>query len=317
MGQALFLSLAAGIASALLSGVLTPGSLLASLLFVVAPLPLMIVGFGWHPLVAALGALVGCLLMDLGISHMAALYYGLMIGLPAYLLCEFVPRIVPLMVTGDGTVAGRRGGGFLYGGIGLYAVLVVLGGAMLIEPDFDGFVRRVSQTVEAVFRGLGGERGPLALPGGADLTKLAQLYANMLPPMLTFLVAMMLTLSLWLAIRVVRTSGRLAFAVPPAYTLGLPREVLLVFAGGLGVAQLGGYVGLFGTLVMVAVLFALILNGFAVLHARTLGGSARPLMLGAAWAAVLMFGLPAFFMAMVGAADTAFDFRRLGGGPQT
>jgi len=316
MGLALFLSLMAGIASALLSGVLTPGSLLASLLFVVAPLPLMIVGLGWHPLVAALGALFGCLLMDLGISHMAALYYGLMIGLPAYLLCELMPRLVPLMAASEPGRAGRLGGGLLYGSIGLYAVLVVLAGAMLIEPDYDGFVRRVSQTVEAVFRGLGGDRGPLPLPGGTDLSKLAQLYANMLPPMLTFMVAMMLTLSLWLAIRVVRTSGRLPFGVPPAYVLALPREALLVFAGGLGLAQIGGYLGLLGTLVMVAVLFALILNGFAVLHARTLGASARPLMLGAAWAAVLMFGLPAFFMALVGAADTAFDFRRSGDGPQ-
>lgn len=309
MTQALFLSIAAGIASALLSGVMTPGSLLAGLLFFIAPLPLLIAGLGWHPLLAALGALVGCLLMSLGLSSKAALFYGLVIGLPSYLLCELVLRLLRAPASFGALAFGRVAGTALLGGIGAYAAVVTLLGALSIDTSHAAFLARVAASVEEVFRLMFADPR-MSLPQGVDAAGLAKLYAHLLPSMLTFLISAMLTLSLWLAMKVVRRSGRLPVAPPPAYMLSLPREALFVFIGGMGLAQLGGYAGMFGTLVMVAGVFAMMINGFTLLHVKTLGQSGRSLMLGAAWGAVLVFGIPAFAMALVGALDAAFDFRR-------
>ncbi|HRK24656.1 MAG TPA: DUF2232 domain-containing protein [Beijerinckiaceae bacterium] len=310
MAQAILIGLIAGLASALLSGLLTPGSLLASLLFVIAPLPLMIVGLGWHPLVAALGALAGCLVMDLGLSNTAALYFGLLVGLPSYLFSELLLRLLAFLPALPPERAGRLGGTILLGSIGAYAVLVTLGGAMVIDTSHAGFVQRVARSVETLFRDIASGGNKLPLPGGAqDLAALARLYAQMLPPMLAFIIAVMLSLSLWLGLKVARTSQRIAYPVLPAHALSLPSAALFVFIGGFGLAQLGGYIGLFGTLVMVAVTFALILNGLAVLHARTLGSPSRALILSGVWGAVLVFGIPAFALALVGAVDCAFGLR--------
>ncbi len=58
MVQIFLLAGLAGFASALLSGMLTPGMLSLAFLFLVAPLPLFIVGFGWHALAGALAGLL-------------------------------------------------------------------------------------------------------------------------------------------------------------------------------------------------------------------------------------------------------------------
>lgn len=313
MAQAVFLSIVAGIASALLSGILTPGSMLAAILMFVAPLPLMIVGLGWHALVAALGALVGCLIMSFGMGPKAALVYGAMVGLPSWLLCEWLPRLMQNIRPLSAEQAGRQVGTGLFGAISGYAIAVTFFGALTIDTDHSRFVQRVSRSVEVMFRAMF-EDGRAPVPGGSKLSDMAQIYALIMPPMLTFLICIMLTLSLWLAVRIVKKSERLAFPLLPAYFLSLPKEALFVFLGGMGLASVVGYAGMLGALVMVAASFALMLAGLSLIHYKTLGRSERPLVLGAAWGALLVIGFPGFIYAFVGALDAALDFRRPKGG---
>lgn len=313
MAQAILLSIAAGVASALLSGILTPGSVLAALLMFVAPLPLMIAGLGWHPLVAALGALVGCLMMSFGMGPKAAIVYGAMVGLPSYLACEGLPRLMRALRAAPTAQTGRRLGALLFGAIGGYAVLMTFIGALTIDTDHSRFVQKLARSVEIMFRSMF-EDGRTTLPGGSKLADMAQLYALIMPPMLTFLICTMLTLSLWLAVKIVRKSERLPFVPVPAYLLALPREVLFVFVGGMLLSSVVGYLGMFGMLVMVATTFALMLSGLSLIHYRTLGRTERPLVLGGVWAVLLLIGLPGFLYAFAGALDAALDFRRPKGG---
>ncbi|MCA0425593.1 MAG: hypothetical protein LCH61_20175 [Proteobacteria bacterium] len=315
MAQAIFLSIVAGIASALLSGLLTPGSVLGALLMFVAPLPLMIVGLGWHSLVAALGALVGCLLMSIGLSSKAALIYGALVGLPAWLAAVLLPMIVRHGMALPKAQAGRWMGAAILGSIGFYAVVIPIIGALTIDADHARFVQRLSKTVEDLFRTMF-EGGMAQLPNGSKLSDFAQLYALMLPPMLTFLICTMLTLSLWLAVRIVQRSERLPFPSVPAYTLSLPKAAPLVFVGGMFLASVVGYVGLVGMLIMVASSFALMMAGLSWMHFRTLGRGDRPIILGTAWALLLFMGLPGFVYAFLGALDASLDFRRPKDGSQ-
>lgn len=309
MAQAIFLSIAAGIASALLSGLLTPGSILGALLMFVAPLPLMIAGLGWHPLVAALGALVGCLLMSFGMGSKAALVFGAMVGLPSWLASEMLPRIVARLHGMELTKAGRWLGAVLLGSIGAYAVAVTTLGALSIDMEHARFVKKLALSVEAMFKSMF-EDGRASLPGGTRLSDMAQVYALMLPPMLTFLMCTMLTFSLWLAVRIVARSERLPFAPVPAHFISLPREAIFVFVVGMIASSVVGYVGMVGLLVMVASTFALMMAGLSYLHHRTLGRGDRPIILGTAWGLLLLMGLPGFVYAFIGALDAALDFRR-------
>lgn len=313
LGQAILLSIASGIAAALLSGVLTPGSMLSALLSFIAPLPLMIAGLGWHPLVAALGALVGCLLMDIALSSKAALYFGLLIGLPSYLICEMTLRLPVMADTGEAISTGRRTGGFVFGVIGAYAVLVTLIGALSIDVSFDAFQTKLATAVESLFRSMF-ESGPGRLPQGFDIIAMSKVYAYIMPAMLTMLVCAMLTVSLWLAQKVVARSGRLPFPLFPAYLIALPREVMFVFIGALLISRLGGYIGLLASLVLVATSFAFVMAGLSLLHFRTLGRKDRPFLIWAGWIAVTIFVLPTFLFAIAGGLDSVFDFRRPKGG---
>jgi hypothetical protein len=49
--------------------------------------------------------------------------------------------------------------------------------------------------------------------------------------------------------------------------------------------------------------------GFAVLHAITRPMNSRPFVLGGIYAAVFVLGWPVLVVALIGLADTAFDFR--------
>ena len=313
--KAIFLSIASGIASALLSGVLTPGSMLSAFLFFIAPLPLMIVGLGWHALIAALGALVGCLLMDVLISSKAALYFGLLVGLPAYLASVLVPRLPALAETGEAVSTGRRLGGLLFGALGGYAVVVTLIGAMTIDTSYDALQTKLATTVEMLFRAMTEGAPGRTTPPGFDVAAMSKLYAFIMPGMLTFLVTVMLVLSLWLAMRIVARSGRLPVPPFPGYLIALPRQALAVILVALIVSRLDGYLGLAASLVLTAATVAAMLAGLSLLHFRTLGRRDRGFLLWAGWIAVLVFGLPAFLFAIAGALDAAFDFRRPPGGP--
>lgn len=309
MAQAIFLSIVAGIASALLSGLLTPGSVLGALLMFVAPLPLMIAGLGWHPLVAALGALVGCLLMSFGMGSKAALIFGALVGLPAWLASLALPVVVRHGATLPRAGAGRWLGAAILGGIGLYAVVVPMAGALSIDTDHARFVQRLTRSVSELFQSMF-EGAGTPLPGGGKPVDFAQLYALMLPPMLTFLICTMLSLSLWLAVRIVQRSERLPFPSVPAYTLCLPKAAPFVFVIGMVLSSVVGYVGLLGLLIMVASSFALMMAGLSWLHYRTLGRGDRPIILGTAWALLLLMGLPGLVYTVLGALDAALDFRR-------
>ena len=309
MQKAIITGALAGLASVFLYGALTPGIFLFAPLMFVAPMPLMLAGFSVHPLVAAFGGLAACLFIDIGIGPRNALSYGLMIALPSYLATAGLNHLVSRLPNGtDARLAGQIIGVYLLGGIALYSVAAVVGGAMWMEPDHALFEARLSSAVERMLTAF--SAGTPDMQFDAELApQLTQAFVKMFLPISAVIIAMALVLSLWLAIKLAARSGKLPFAPLPAYFISLPRDVLFWFAGALLLGQLSGFSGIAGASATAVILFLLVLNGLSLLHARTLGKNARAVLLWGAWGGLMLFAPSALIFVLIGALDAAFNLR--------
>jgi len=314
MHQAILLSAAAGLASAFLYGALAPGALIFAPLLFIAPVPLMTVGLGWHPLFAALGALIACLAVSTMIGSPLALSFALMVGLPSYLAAQGIVmllRRLPAML--DARSFGQLIGVTVLGGIAAYSVLALVGGALAMEPGYAAFESRVAAAFERMMISFSGV-GPDLRNDPAALAQSARVFVRMFLPLSAVIIALALTLSLWLSTKLLARLGRLPFSPLPAYLISLPRDVLFWFAGAFLLSQLSGYAGMAGSCAMAVILFMLVLNGLSLLHLKTIGAGARPALLWAAWLGLVLFAPSALIFSLIGALDAAFDFRSRGAG---
>jgi hypothetical protein len=308
MYQALLISAAAGFASAFLYGALAPGALVFAPLMFVAPVPLLTVGLGWHPLLAALGALLACLGISLTISTPLALSFAAIIGLPSYLLSQAISTMLgKLSPELDIKTLGKIIGVYILGGIALYAVAAMVFGAMMVEPNYAAFESRVAAAFERMVDMFGGMGDMKASPQSSAQS--ARIFVRIFLPMSAMLIAFTLTLSLWLSTKLLARLRRLPFPAFPAYEISLPREVLFWFAGAFLLGQLSGYAGMAGSCAMAALLFMLLINGLTLLHKKTLGANARTPLLWAAWLGLALFAPSALIFSLIGALDAAFDVR--------
>lgn len=312
MQQIVFLGAAAGLASALLYGGLTPGLVLLAPLLFVAPAPLLIVGIGWHPLVAALGALFGCLAISALVGSKLALSYGLMIGLPAWLLSLGVTRLMRSMPPGTPqAVTGRVLATYVLNGIAVFAALAIVGGALTLSGDYAVFEARLADVFQKMLVDFSRVQDPNMDPAG--IARMSRTFVRIFVPMSAIIVALSLTFSLWLAVRMLMRNERLPFAPLPAYAISFGREVVFWLVGALLVAQAGGFLGLLGAALTGTIVFMLMLNGLALIHYRTLGQSGRPLLLWATWGALILVAPAALLFSLAGLIDALFDLRRNGG----
>ncbi len=299
MAKHILIALGAGLVSAVLLGTVAVGTVPGALLFWLAPMPILIVGLGWHWLVAGLAALAAGLVLNQILHSTISLSYMALAGLPAVCLSWLVMRARP---AGD-----------LLFFIALYAATIVLFGSLRVDASLEGLRERIAGAADTLLRmQLDIAPGaPLMLPGGQDLSPLPAFYAVFLPFAMAAIVTLSLVLCLWLAAWSVRKSGRLPAAWLPLHDTQAPRGSGAFWLLALVVSFLGGYGGYAAGLVVTSFGFAFMLIGFAVAHRMTLGAPARGIILSAVWAAVLLIGLPGIALILLGLADHVLDIRRL------
>lgn len=313
MNQSIILGAVAGLASAFLFGVLTPGMMLFAPFMFVAAAPLIIVGIGWHPLIAALGALIACILISFGISSKLAISFAVLTGLPAYLVAVGVLSLMRSMPAGTPPLtAGRVFGTYVLSGIALYSALAMLIGAMAVDTNYSGFEAQLTRAFERLAHDFGKD-GPDALSDPAAIARMGKVFVSIFVPLSAIVVALSLTTSLWIAIKFLVRVERLPFVSLPAYNVSLPKETLIWLVGGLLLAQGGGFIGLFGAAVVGTFLFVTMLNGLALVHFKTLGKGGRAVTLWLVWGTLMLFAPALFVYSFAGLLDSLFDFRRAGG----
>jgi hypothetical protein len=180
------------------------------------------------------------------------------------------------------------------------------------QTSFESGVRRAFERALRASAGLG-EQAPLTIPGIADPQRMLDIMVRVAPPGAAALGALTHFLNLWLAGRILQVSGRLHRPWPDVPSMRFP----LAAAGLTVLALLTSFApdifGTAGEIFLVAMSVAAIAAGLAVLHGLTRGMNGRPVALATAYitlfASPLLFGLPLLLAALVGLADTAFDFR--------
>ena len=306
MVQMILIGIGAGAASALLFASVASGALIAVLLFYLAPLPILIAALGWShwaALIAAVAASIG-LATVFGSFFLLAFLVG--IGLPAwwvgYLALLARPANLP---TPDGLEWYPVG--HLVVWAALVGALIVITAMLSVGTDEESFRASLRNGLERMFRLR--DRPGVPTPPVREPNRLIEFLVLALQPAAAVLTTITNMLNLWLAARVVAVSGRLRRPMPLLSTMRFPAYAPLLLAIAMALSFLPGMIGIGGGVLAAALLMAFAILGFAVLHAITRGISSRLLVLGAIYAAVIIFGWPMLAIALFGLADTAFDIR--------
>lgn len=327
MMQLGLIGIGAGAAAALLFASVTSGSWLAVALFYLAPLPIMIAGLGWSHWSALIGAFVGAPLAGL-IAILASdsasgnpffpifLIFLAAVGLPAWWLSylTMLARPVGSGAAGNGSAPAALEWyppGRLVVWAAVVAVLVVATGIAYLGLDaesFRGGLRAALAQMLRVETGAAPDQ-PLSLPGASNAGRVIDFLVEVIPPAAAVLATLTSLFNLWLAARVVKFSGRLARPWPDLSAMTFPPLVAAALALAVALSFLGGLVGIVAGVVSASLFIAYGVLGFAVLHAITRGINSRGLILGAVYAAVMVFGWPMLVLCLLGLAETALGLR--------
>jgi hypothetical protein len=301
------IGLGAGFATALLFAALVGGTLLALPLFLLAPLPLAIAALGW-------GTTAGLVATA---TAAATIWAGL--GVPAaisLLLADALPTLAASHLLGlarlrDGDDPAAREwyplDRVLMAVALTVAVATVIGGVAIgFDPD------ATAAQVSAAYRHMMVESGaaPAQIPDAGQIDPVVRGTVRLMPAFFPASWLMVIVFDLWAAAKVVRKSGRLARPLDDLAAVELPPAAGLVFAAALAAAFLDGSLGIIASVVAGALFAAHFLVGLGVVHTLARRTQARPIILAFVWGLVLLFTLPAVFIALAGLLEPYVGLRR-------
>ncbi|SCY84969.1 DUF2232 domain-containing protein [Microvirga guangxiensis] len=300
----------AGLVSALLTVVVVKETMLAVLLAMLAPLPVLIVALGWNHRSGLVATVIGGLAIAVfTASPISAIGFVVITGLPAWWLAYLALLGRP---AADGTIEWYPIGRLLGWVAATAALTIIATGIISSGGDYSVFQSRSRQISEA-FVTMFFE----APEQGTENVResLTETLATMAPALSAFGFTFFMGLYLWLAAKVVSASGRLPRPWPPVPGLEMPRTVLWALPAAFILTQFEGFAGALGYALFGALLMAFTLQGLAVIHDRTQGKPGRGFILVGLYTLLFLTqGIMITALSFFGFADTIFGFRRRFGG---
>ncbi|WP_430913187.1 DUF2232 domain-containing protein [Methylobacterium sp. sgz302541] len=327
MVQHLGIGIGAGLVSALLFGVLLKATPLAILLYLLAPLPILIVGLGWSHRAALVAAATGTLALALIVSPFLGLGFGAYLAVPAWWLAYLAMLGRP---NPDGSLEWYPTGRLL-GWIAGTAALAFVAIAVIAAPSYDAFAAQLRTMTASIVRIQSGQPAPPkaeskpeapadqsssgTTPADATQSEVADALARIAPALATQGLALLLTFYLWAAARIVKISGRLARPWPDIPSTQMPRAVIALLGLAVVLGFLPGYFGVLGVALAGSLSAAFALQGLAAFHDRSRGKAGRgALLFGLYLILFVTQGIALFALTLFGIADTALERRRPRGG---
>lgn len=310
MAQIALIGIGAGAAAALLFASVSSGSLLSLVLFYLAPLPMMIAGLGWSHWAALIGAIVGSLALGVAFHVMFLFAFLAGAGIPGWWL-SYLAMLARPAGNGGAPALEWYPPGRLVVWSAMLAASVVLVAIFNFGFDIESFRSGLSRALARLFRADTGETpgAPLKIPGVEDPERLLDFLVVTIPPAAAVLATVTNVLNLWIAGRVVKFSRRLGRPWPDLSAMTFPGAVTAAFAIAMGLSFFSGMLGLVAGVIAASLLMAYGILGFAVLHAITRHMNSRGFLLGATYAAVLIFGWPVLVLCVLGLVDITLDLR--------
>jgi hypothetical protein len=300
----------AGLVSALLIAVVTRGTGLALVLFLLAPIPVLIASLGWDHRAGLVAALTGAIATAIVASPLGGLSFALATALPAWWLAY-------LAMLGrthqDGSVEWYPTGNLLAWIAGMAALSYVIA-AVIPDFDFQAYQAMSREAAELVLRVQTGTPEGAVIPPFGDIAAetVIERLAAATPIFAAQGFTIVLILYLWVSAKVVSTSGRLVRPWPYIPATQMPRNTLLVLAvAALAATIAGGFVGVLGLALTGAFIMAFGIQGLAALHDMTRGRSGRMFILILAYLLIFLSqGLVLLALVLFGIADSALSIRQ-------
>ncbi|HZO47653.1 MAG TPA: DUF2232 domain-containing protein [Xanthobacteraceae bacterium] len=305
MLQILLVAIGAGAAAALLFASVATGSLVATLLFYLASLPILIAAMGWSHVAGLLGALIAAtgLGFALGFYFFLAFLFG--VGLPAWWLGYLALLGRSVGANGSADSMEWYPIGRLVFWAAIIGACVIIVGVLNFGTDKETFQTEIRSAFERALKA----QGQTQIPGRVDTARVIDILVAALPPAAAVLLTILNTFNLWLAARVVKVSGRLRRPWPDLSAMTLPNFTPGVLAAAIAGSFLPDLAGVLAGVLAASLFMAYALMGFAVLHAVTRNMSGRTFALIGAYFTVVVFGWPILAMSMLGLAESAFNIR--------
>jgi hypothetical protein len=308
MGSILGIGAGAGLVSALLFAVITTANPLAILLYLVAPLPILLAALGWNHRAGLAAAVTGAGILGLAFAPAVGIVFAVSIAAPSW---WFAYLALLARTNPDASVEWYPIGRLLFWIAALSSALTLVG-AIAIGGDYASFVKAFERAVLLIeqinpntFEGVSGDART------KQVQDLAQLFAAIAPPISAALSVGTSVLLIWAAARIVAASGRLPRPWPFIPDAELPGFALVAFGvATVGALVLSGFPGLFFRSAASALLMAYCLQGLAVIHVLTRNVAGRGGILTAVYLVFfIMPGWPAVLFALVGLSDAVFGWR--------
>jgi hypothetical protein len=304
----------AGLVSALLWAVVLKATPLAEVLYLLAPIPVLIVSLGWNHRSGLIAAVVGGLAIAAFISPLSGLGFTLITALPAWWLAYLTLLGRP---RADGVMEWYPVGRLLAWIAATAALTILAAGLISTGGDYGSYVQKGRAISEAVVNLHFPQGGPNSLDA-EPRSQLIDLFAQVAPFVSAVGFTLVLSLYLWAAAWIVLASKRLPRPWSPVPELVMPRAIALALIAAIALASIDGFVGVLGFALSGALFMAFALQGLAAIHDRTRGKPARPFILSGLYLLVFLTqGVAMFALALFGLADTLFGSRRrLAGRPK-
>jgi Predicted membrane protein (DUF2232) len=307
MMQIVLIGLGAGTAAALLFASVVSGSSGAMLLLLLSPLPILIVALGWSHwagLVAAATA-AACLAV-VGLDLAAAFLFGF--GLPAWWLgyLTLLARPTPAPNSQEWYPIGR---------LVLWAACI---NALLVGTTLMSFGTDLASLQNALRTVLDGRLDEVVgeqVENPEDAARLIDMMVMFVPGAAAASFTLSTVVNLWLAGRIVKISGRLQRPWPQLSDMRFPSFAPAVLGAAVAGSFLPNLIGISLSALAASLMIAHVLLGLAVIHAWTIGLSARGFILGSVYAAIVLFSWPVrwplLFIGLLGITDALLDLRGL------
>jgi hypothetical protein len=315
--QSLGIGVVAGLVSALLIGVIVKATPLALVLYLLAPLPILIVALGWSHRAGLVAAATGTLALAVMSSPLRGLAFLISTALPAWWLgyLALLGRPAPAGASGTPGAMEWYPVGRLLAWVAVTAAVALLVVIILSSGDHAAYQERTRQLARAILQIQGVQVQEVEAGTGvsdADLARIADRVAGFAPGIMAMTFTLLLTFYLWAAARIVQLSGRLPRPWPDVPGAAMPRRILWGLSAGLVLAVAGpAYAGTFGVALSGAIGAALALQGLAAIHDRTRGRPGRTALLAGLYVVVFLTqGIALAALTLFGLADSLFGLRR-------
>lgn len=309
------LGIGAGLVAALLFAAVGARSLPAVLLMYLAPLPILIVALGWHHLLGLLALATGAIAVTLFLRPSAGVAFALGPALSAWFLAYLALLARPVTASNDNGSQDERWypTGYLLLWIGIAGALIGLSSLIAATGgDYERYRSTLEQAANSlVQRETGAGRGSPLPQALGPIREFVQTMVALAPALLGSMLAVILTLNLWLAAKTVAISGLLARPWPDIASTRMPLAAVAAIVIAFFLSRMDGFPGVTGVALFGGLTMAFSLQGLALVHHVTRGRPGRPAILAIVYGLTLILGyvfLPAF--AILGLADSAFPIRR-------